>query len=142
MLLFSCLNIPQNLLTAVNLFDFIFQKDYTIYWFAMENYKNELLLSRQFAIAYRTFLPMGSHMQTCGKEAVCGRKAKEQNTRRAESVGEGEGTHSRNDTVVLPRQAQNERGGSMRGMQGAYRIRALPSRKMPVQGQQKILFLL
>jgi len=30
----------------------------------------------------------------------------------------------------------------MRGMQGAYRIRALPSRKMPVQGQQKILFLL
>ena len=30
----------------------------------------------------------------------------------------------------------------MRGMQSAHRIRAFPSRKMPVQGQQKILFLL
>ena len=135
MLLFSCLNISQNLLTTVNLFDFIFQKDYTIYWFAMENYKNELLLSRQFAIAYRTFLSIGSHMQTCGKEAVCGRKAKEQNTQRAESVGERKEAHPRDDTKILPRQTRNKRGGSMRRVQSAHRIRAFPSGKMPVQGQ-------
>ena len=30
----------------------------------------------------------------------------------------------------------------MRGLQGAYRIRPLPSRKMPVQGQQAVLLFL
>ena len=57
-------------------------------------------------------------------------------------MGKREEAHPRDDTKVLPRKARNERGGAVRGVQGAYRIRALPSRKMPVQGQQKILFLL
>ena len=57
-------------------------------------------------------------------------------------MGEGEEAHPGDDTKVLPRPTQNERGGNLRGLQGAYRIRPLPSRKMPVQGQQKVLFFL
>ena len=81
-------------------------------------------------------------MQTRKKETECERDEKQKNTQRIESVGERKEAHPRDDQKILPRQARNERGGAMRGMQGAYRIRALPSRKMPVQGQQKILFLL
>ena len=57
-------------------------------------------------------------------------------------MGERKEAHPRDDQKILPRQARNERGGAMRGMQGAYRIRALPSRKMPVQGQQAVLLFL
>ena len=81
-------------------------------------------------------------MRTYRCEAASGRKSEQKNAQRAEGVGEGEGTHSRNDTVVLPRQARNERGGAMRGMQATLRIRPFPPRKMPVQGQQKVLLLL
>ena len=112
-----------------------------MYWFAIENLCAAFYLPHRFAIAYPNFPHRFAYANLLARGA-CGRETKKQNPERAQSVGEGEGTHSRNDTVVLPRQAQNERGGSMRGMQGAYRIRALPSRKVPVQGQQKILFLL
>ena len=73
---------------------------------------------------------------------VCGRREKQESAGRAESVGEGEKAHSRDDTVVLPRQTRDERGRSVRGVQSAHSICALPPRKMPLQGQQKILFLL
>ena len=50
-----------------------------------------------------------------------------ENAQRTQSVGEGEKTHSRDDTNVLPRQTRNERGRAMRGVQSAHRICALPS---------------
>ena len=81
-------------------------------------------------------------MQTRKKETECERDEKQKNTQRTQSVGERKEAHPRDDQKILPRQARNERGGAMRGMQGAYRIRPLPPRKMPLQGQQKILFLL
>ena len=52
---------------------------------------------------------MGSHMQTYWREALCGRDAKKQNTKRAESVDEGEKTHPRDDKKVLSRQTRNKR---------------------------------
>ena len=75
-------------------------------------------------------------------EANRGRNAKQKNSRRIESMGEGEETHPGDDTKVLPRQTRNERGGAMRGMQSTHRIRALPPRKMPLQGQQAVLLFL
>lgn len=75
-------------------------------------------------------------------EANRGRNAKQKNSRRIESMGEGEETHPGDDTKVLPRQTRNERGGAMRGMQNTRRIRALPPRKMPLQGQQAVLLFL
>ena len=75
-------------------------------------------------------------------EANRGRNAKQKNSQRIESVGEGEETHPGDDTKVLPRQTQNERGGAMRGMQNTHRIRALPPRKMPLQDQQAVLLFL
>ena len=87
-------------------------------------------------------LSIGSHMQTRKKETECERDEKQKNIQRIESVGERKEAHPRDDQKILPRQTQSERGRSVRRVQSAYRIRALPSRKMPVQGQQKILFLL
>ena len=55
---------------------------------------------------------------------------------------EGEETHPGDDTKVLPRQTRNERVGAMRGMQSTHRIRALPPRKVPLQGQQAVLLFL
>ena len=57
-------------------------------------------------------------------------------------MGEGEETHPGDDTKVLPRQTQSERGGNLRGMQSTHRIRALPPRKVPLQGQQAVLLFL
>lgn len=61
---------------------------------------------------------------------------------RTQSVGEGEETHPRDDKKVLSRQTRNERGEHLRRMQSAHPICALPSRKMPVQGQQAVLLFL
>ena len=73
---------------------------------------------------------------------MCGRREKQESAGRAESVGEGEKAHSRDDTVVLPRQTRDERGRSVRGVQSAHSICALPPRKVPLQGQQAILLIL
>ena len=64
------------------------------------------------------------------------------NAQRTQSVGEGKKAHPRDDQKVLPRQAQSERGGAVRRVQAALRIRALPPRKVSFQGQQKVLLLL
>ena len=80
-------------------------------------------------------LSIGSHMQTRKKETECERDEKQKNTQRIESVGKGEKTHPRDDQKILPRQARNKRGGTVRGVQSAHGVRALPPRKVPVQGQ-------
>ncbi len=47
----------KNLLTTVNLFDIICRKDYTIYWFAMENCMCEFLFFLQVRYCVLYFNP-------------------------------------------------------------------------------------
>ena len=53
-----------------------------------------------------------------------------ENTERTQSVGEGKKAHPRDDQKVLPRQTWYKRGGTVRGVQGAHGVRALPPRKV------------
>ena len=72
----------------------------------------------------------------CGEtEADRERNKNAENTERTQSVGEGKKAHPRDDQKVLPRQTWYKRGGTVRGVQSAHGVRALPPRKVPVQGQ-------
>ena len=91
--------------------------------------------SRMGTVERQIFLPICSHTRT-RDYAVCSKRQgrhemenaeKPKNAERTESVGEGKEAHSRDDQKVLPRQARNERGGVVRGVQGAHGVRPFPS---------------